>query len=97
MLPSDKTKNIQSSDLTRILDFLVEVKILERASPDNTTERRFPGHPKRNDTNVRMSGPKSLYKASPFYYNLKDVLRKPKALMWIHTLLLESGYSTDID
>ena len=93
MLLTNQTRNISSSGLTRILDFLVDyVKMLERASPEDATERRFPGHPqKHNDTNVRMSGPKSLYKPSLFYHNLKDVLRKPKALTRIHTLFLESG------
>jgi hypothetical protein len=93
MLPSDETKNIQSSDLTRILDFLVYIKILERIPRDSRTEKtRLPGHPSKYDeTRVRLSGPNSRYKPSSYYYNLKRILSKPEALTWIHTLLLESG------
>jgi hypothetical protein len=92
MLPSE-TKNIQSSDLTRILDFFVDVNILERVSQKSSAKKkRLPGHPfKYNDTNVRLSGPDSRYRPSRFYYNLIHVLHKPEVLTWIHTLMLESG------
>jgi hypothetical protein len=94
ILPEDKVNKIQYADLTRLLEFLVNIQVIQKVDEDSKKiQRKRPGHPFKHDNNTAttITGPKSLYEPSEFYYNVQNVLSKSKAVSFIHTLMLESG------
>jgi hypothetical protein len=86
-LPEGKIRNIQSADLTDILKSLVRITLLREIDKDNIKGKR--GRLPKNNT--KYSGSESYYQATDYYYNLKNVLKKRKAINFIYTLLLKSG------
>jgi hypothetical protein len=86
-LPEGQIRNIQYADLTDILKSLVRTNVLGEIDKDDIKSKR--GRLPKNNT--KYSGPESYYQATDYYYNLKNVLSKPKAINFIYTLLLESG------
>lgn len=93
MLP-ENMKNIQSADLTNILNYLVTTKILIKVDEEEfkkeSKQKKWGRAPKgNNDTDV--SGPKSFYQPSDYYNDLKILLAKPEARDLIYFSLLQSN------
>ena len=77
--------NYYDSELTRILQYLVELNLITH-SP-NISKKRRPGRP----TTRAISGPKSYYKASPLLITVNTILNNSIAKNIIHRYLLDSG------
>jgi hypothetical protein len=95
MLPENEImKNIQSADLTDILNSLVTAKILIKVDKEEfkkeTKQKKWGRQPK-GDNDTDESGPKSFYEPSSYYNDLKILLAKPEARDVIYTSLLQSN------
>jgi hypothetical protein len=84
-LPEFIERNYYDSELTRILQYLVEVNLIIH-SP-NLHKNRRPGRP----TNSAISGPKLYYQASPLLININNLLNNSEAKNIIYKYLLDSG------
>jgi hypothetical protein len=83
----ENLRNISSADLTRILDNFVRLNILSKPVREAITKKW--GRPSRHIS--KESGPKSFYRPSVFYNNMRNVLSKSKAVKIVYALVLESG------
>ena len=93
MLPGNM-KNIQSADLTDILNSLVTKKILIKVDKEEfkkETKQKKWGRPSKQDNDTDEPGPKFFYQPSNYYNDLKIILAKPKARDLIYTSLLQSN------
>lgn len=93
MLP-ENMKNIQSADLTDILNSIVERKILIKVDKEEfkkESKQKKWGRTPKSDNDTDESGPKSFYLPSNYYNDLKFVLAKPKSRELIYTSLLHSN------
>ena len=77
--------NYYDSELTRILQYLVDLNLITH-SP-NISKKRRPGRP----TTRAISGPKSYYKASPLLITVNTILNNSEAKNIIYKYLLDSG------
>jgi hypothetical protein len=84
-LPEFIKLNFYDSELTRILQYLVEVNLIIH-SP-NLSKKRRPGRP----TIRAISGPKSYYQASPLLITVNSILNNSEAKSIIYRYLLDSG------
>ena len=84
-LPEFMKMNYYDSELTRILQYLVDLNLITH-SP-NISKKRRPGRP----TTRAISGPKSYYKASPLLITVNTILNNSIAKNIIHRYLLDSG------
>jgi hypothetical protein len=86
----EEWKKIQSSDLTDILNSLVDISVLTKVNKDIIRKQRWGRPPKNEDTELE-TGPKSFYQTSKYYHNLRKILRKTEATELIFSLLSHSG------
>ena len=84
-LPEFLKMNYYDSELTRILQYLVDLNLITH-SP-NISKKRRPGRP----TTRAISGPKSYYKASPLLITVNTILNNSIAKNIIYRCLLDSG------
>jgi hypothetical protein len=78
-------KSISSSSLSKVLSRLVNMGILRPPEKEETPSKW--GRP----VTLKLSGPKSFYRASEFYNNLRSVLASPAKVEILYTLALKSG------
>jgi hypothetical protein len=84
-LPEFIKMNYYDSELTRILQYLVDLNLIIH-SPSISKKRR-PGRP----TTRAISGPKLYYKASPLLITVNTILNNSVAKNIIYRYLLDSG------
>jgi hypothetical protein len=85
----EEWKKIEPSDLTDILNSLVNTSVLIKVN--KISRKRKWGRPPKNDNTELETGPKSFYQPSKYYHNLRKILHKTEATELIFSLLSHSG------
>ena len=86
----EEWKIIQYADLTDILNSFISNGVFERVTVHEDVKRHKWGRPKKNN-DKGPSGPKSFYKPTEYYNNLRNIANDPRMADLIFSLLSESG------
>ena len=86
----EEWKIIQYADLTDILNSFIRNGVFERVTVHEDVKRHKWGRPKKNN-DKGPSGPKSFYKPTEDYNNLRNIANDPRMADLIFSLLSQSG------